>query len=282
MILIADSGSTKTTWSIVRQGVVIRSINTPGINPYFQSEVEMGRLIAGLLLPRLHIHSKEIKSIRFYGAGCTSEKTGIVKNALAAHLQAGSIEVNSDLLGAARGICGQEAGIACILGTGSNSCFYDGNKIIKNIAPLGFILGDEGSGAALGKLFIGDLLKERLPVALKEKFFNQFGLTPAKIIDKVYRQPFPNRFLAGFSPFLAENIQEPAIYQLVLYSFKSFFDRNVKKYDYRNYAASFTGSVACHYKDILMEAAKQCNIRIARIEQSPMNGLIKYHTDPLK
>jgi len=212
MILIADSGSTKTNWVLSQKGACIQTVNTPGINPYFQSETEIADHIGETLIPQLNIPLEDIKAIYFYGAGCTLDKAEIVKNALSLHFPINHIEVNSDLLGAARGICGKAAGIACIMGTGSNSCFYDGNQIVKNISPLGFILGDEGSGAVLGKLLVGDLLKEILPATIKEKFLSQFNLTPAQIIDKVYRQSFPNRFLASLSPFLAENIHEPAIY----------------------------------------------------------------------
>lgn len=278
MILIADSGSTKTTWSIAKQGKCIQSIQTPGINPYFQSEAEISSQLQKSLLPQLNLSAKEIRAVYFYGAGCAFDKIEVVSNALKNHFPVESIEVGSDLLGAARGICGNKAGIVCIMGTGSNSCFYDGSQIVKNVSPLGFILGDEGSGAVLGKLFIGDLLKDMLPESIKTKFFDQFGLTQAQIIDRVYRQPFPNRFLAGFSPFLSENIHEPAIHQLVLTSFISFFERNVKKYDYQHYSVNMIGSIAYHYKSVLTEAAVQTGIRLDRINQSPMEGLILYHT----
>jgi len=281
MILITDSGSTKTNWSIAQNGLSIQSAHTPGINPYFQSQTEIENLIGEILIPQLSINPKELKAIYFYGAGCAFDKIEIVKSALTNYFPIDSIEVNSDLLGAARAICGKEAGIACIMGTGSNSCFYDGKQIVKNISPLGFILGDEGSGAALGKLLVGDLLKEMLPITLKEKFLSQFNLTPAQIIENVYRKPFPNRFLASLSPFIAENIQEPAIYQLALNSFKSFIDRNVKKYDYQNYTTNFVGSIAHYYKEILKEAATQTGIQLGNIEQSPINGLITYHMTEL-
>jgi len=277
MILIADSGSTKTNWSIAKQGICIQSVHTPGINPFFQSEEEINAMIATFLLPQLTMNPSEIGSVYFYGAGCVFEKIKTVKNALSTHFKTNFIDVNSDLLGAARGICGKKAGIACILGTGSNSCFYDGNQIVKNISPLGFILGDEGSGAVLGKLLVGDLLKEMLPATLKEKFLNQFNLTYVQIIDKVYRQPLPNRFLASLSPFLAQNIHEPEIYDLVLNSFVSFFERNVKKYDHKHYQTNFVGSIAYHYKEILSEAAIATGVRIGNITQSPMRGLMTYH-----
>ena len=185
------------------------------------------------------------------------------------------------MLAAARGLCGYEAGIACILGTGSNSCFYNGEEIVNNISPLGFILGDEGSGAVLGKLLVGDILKNQLPPAIKEAFLKQFDLTAPEIIDRVYRQPFPNRFLASLSPFIAQHLEEPGIRQLVLDSFIAFFRRNVMQYDYTQYPAHFIGSVAHCYKEILQEAAQETGIRIGKILQSPMEGLIQYHSDPL-
>lgn len=150
---------------------------------------------------------------------------------------------------------------------------------MSNVSPLGFILGDEGSGAVLGKLLVGDCLKNRLSPVLQEKFFKQLNLTRADILDKVYKQPFPNRFLASLSPFLAQNIEEPEIHSLVLNSFKSFFTRNVMQYDYTNNKVHFVGSVACHYKTVLQEAAKELGITLGVIIKSPMEGLIAYHSN---
>ena len=182
------------------------------------------------------------------------------------------------MLGAARGLCGHEKGIVCILGTGSNSCFYDGEEIVSNVSPLGFILGDEGSGAVLGKLLVGDILKNQLPAQLKEEFLKQFDLTAPEIIDRVYRQPYPNRFLASLSPFLAQHLVEPGIRTIVLNSFIAFIRRNVMQYDYTQYPVRFIGSVAYCYKEILQEAAKETGLGIGKILQSPMEGLIEYHT----
>lgn len=183
------------------------------------------------------------------------------------------------MLAVAHGLCQHEAGIACIMGTGSNSCYYDGKQIVSNVSPLGFILGDEGSGAVLGKLLVGDILKNQMTPELKEKFLKQFSLTPADIIDRVYRKPFPNRFLASLSPFLAQNIDEPCIHALVLGSFKSFLKRNVMQYEnFRNSKVHFIGSVAFYYKTILAEAAQEMNIQLGTIIKSPMEGLIKYHS----
>ena len=280
MMLIADSGSTKTDWCVILDNTPIKRIGTKGLNPLFQSEEEIQQELTHSLLPQLP--EGTIDSVYFYGAGCTPEKAPTLRRAIADSLPiVGNIKAYSDMLAAARGLCGREAGITCILGTGSNSCFYDGKEIVNHISPLGFILGDEGSGAVLGKLLVGDILKNQLSPAIKEAFLKQFDLTVPEIIDRVYRQPFPNRFLASLSPFIAQHLEEPGIRQLVLGSFIAFLRRNVMQYDYTQYPAHFIGSVAHCYKEILQEAAQETGIRIGKILQSPMEGLIQYHSDPL-
>ena len=278
MILIADSGSTKTSWSVAENGNSLQTIHTSGINPYFQSKEEITDRLTQELFPQLAYEKKDIKAVYFYGAGCAFEKVDLVKGVIENLINIPVVEVYTDLLAAARGVCGRQAGIACILGTGSNSCFYDGQQIVQNVSPLGYILGDEGGGAVLGKLLVGDLLKGMMSEELKNKFLNQYDLTPAQIIDRVYRQPFPNRFLAGLSPFLAENICEPMIYALVLNSFKSFIVRNVMKYDFHTWPVHFTGSVAYYYQDILAEAASETGIRMGVVTKSPLDGLIAFHS----
>lgn len=277
MILIADSGSTKTDWCVVEQGQLVRQIFTKGTNPFFQSEEEISNEIATALLPQLG--STAFEEVHFYGAGCAfPDKIESVRRAIASHLEVSEeIEVSTDMLAAARGLCGHRPGIACIMGTGSNSCYYDGKEIVSNVSPLGFILGDEGSGAVLGKLLVGNLLKNQMPAGMKEKFLKQFDLTPADIIDRVYRQPFPNRFLASLSPFLAQNIDVPAVRELVLNSFKAFLKRNVMQYDYEHAPVHFIGSVAFHYKEVLAQAAEEMGVRLGTILKSPMEGLIRYH-----
>jgi N-acetylglucosamine kinase-like BadF-type ATPase len=276
MILIADSGSTKTQWSVAGKGTPIQQVLTAGMNPYFQSPGEIERNIKYSLLPAIKGHT--IERVWFYGAGCASpEKNRMITDCLISLLQA-QVEVCSDLMGAARALCGCRPGIACILGTGSNSCLYDGQTIRQNIPPLGYILGDEGSGAVLGKLLVGDCLKNQLPRPLIDKFMQQYRLTPSVILEHVYRQPFPNRYLATLSRFLIENIDEPAIHDLVYNSFRSFFIRNVMQYDeHEAYPVHFTGSVAFHYRQILREAAQSVSIDIQRIEPTPMPGLLAYH-----
>ena len=277
MILIADRGSTKTDWCLVEHGELLQQIFTKGTNPIFQTEEEISNEIATALLPQLK--AGELDAVYFYGAGCAfPDKIETVRRAILRHLPVkGEVEVSTDMLAAARGLCGHAPGIACIMGTGSNSCYYDGQLIVQNVSPLGFILGDEGSGACLGKLLVGDILKNQMTPELKEKFLTQFNLTPADIIDRVYRKPFPNRFLASLSPFLAQNIGEPCVRTLVLNSFKSFLKRNVMQYDYRDTPVHFIGSVAYYYKDVLAQAADEMGIRLGTILKSPMEGLIKYH-----
>lgn len=277
MILIADSGSTKTDWCMVENGETVLRFKTRGMNPFFQKEEEIREEIEAGLLPE--IKGIDPSAIYFYGAGCAfPEKNEMIRRAVNRYLSV-SVEVGSDLLAAARALCGNHPGIACILGTGSNSCQYDGKDIVKNVSPLGFILGDEGSGAVLGKLLVGDVLKDQLPPALKELFLSQYELTPALILDKVYRQPFPNRFLAGLSPFMLEHLDEPAIWELVTRSFLAFFTRNIKQYNCFDLPVHMVGSVAWYYQSVLKEIAFDLGIRLGTIAQSPMEGLIAYHSE---
>lgn len=277
MILIADSGSTKTDWSLVDNGKEVKRIRTRGMNPFQMSADEITAEIKEALLKELP--SNEVDELYFYGAGCTQEKQHVVEKALRMGITVkGNCCVASDMLGAARGICGHQAGIACILGTGSNSCAYDGNVITKNVSPLGFILGDEGSGAVLGRTLVGDVLKNQLPAAIVERFHDKYGLSTADIIDRVYRQPFPNRFLASFVPFLEENLQEPCICKLVKESFRSFLVRNVKQYEgWDVLPIGFAGSVAFIYRKPLAEVLEEEGMRAGRVIQAPMQGMIDYH-----
>lgn len=276
MILIADSGSTKTDWYIGSTQTDGRVIQTSGINPFHQSANEINRVIAQTLIPQMG-DTTEYTDIFFYGAGCTPEKSGIVSEALSLNFPQARIRVESDLLGAAHALCGHNAGIACILGTGSNSCAYDGEKITANISPLGYILGDEGSGAVLGKRFLGDCMKHQLPNNICQAFFAVYQLTPALILDKVYRQPLANRFLASLPPFIATYRDVPEIHTLLLSCFNDFFCRNVMLYEYTNCPINFVGSIAYYFQQEIKEAACNLNIRIGTILKSPIEGLVNYH-----
>lgn len=276
MIIIADSGSTKTDWCLGSTKDDCRIVQTGGINPFHQSLDEIGQVIASTLVPQLG-DTTGFTDIHFYGAGCIPEKAGVVKQALLQSFPQASISVESDLLGAAHALCGKSAGIACILGTGSNSCAYDGEKITAHISPLGYILGDEGSGAVLGKRLAGDCLKHQLPEDLCLQFLEEYQLTPALILDKVYRQPLANRFLASLTPFLRAHRHRPEIHALLLSCFNDFFRRNVMHYQYRDVPAHFTGSIAYYFSEEVIEAAQALDISTGTVLKSPMEGLTDYH-----
>jgi len=276
MILIADSGATKTDWCFGRNRTDASIIQTQGINPFHQSKEHIKKVLTEELLPQLS-KTEPITHIHFYGAGCTPEKSIIVKEELEKLFPDATIDVQSDLLGAARSLCGRKEGIACILGTGSNSCFYDGEKITANVSPLGYILGDEGSGASLGKKLVSDCLKGILPNDICQAFLEETGLTPADIIDKVYRQPQANRFLAGLTPFLSAHREHPEIQTLLLSCFTEFFRRNVMQYAYEGMEIHFTGSIAWHFQKEVKKAAEALNIQTGEIIKSPIHGLINYH-----
>ena len=274
-ILIADSGATKTDWCLIKDGEILHRFNTKGISPVFQTQDEIAKEIKEHVYPQLKERMPD--AIYFYGSGCIPEKIENVRNAIQFSFPIDQVEVYSDLIAAAHALCGDQSGIVCILGTGSNSCEWNGSKVTNQISPLGFILGDEGSGASLGKLLLGDVLKNQLSAELKEKFLKQFELTPAIIIEHVYRKPFPSRFLASVTPFLLQNIEHEAVKNIVKKSFGDFFQRNVMQYDYKNNKVNFVGSIAHYYSLTLKEVAKENGITIGKIYQSPMEGLIAYY-----
>lgn len=281
MILIADCGSTKTHWCLLDNNTIEREIFTVGMNAMLLTADEIAALVRSELLPQLDGLDSRVDAIYFYGAGCLGEEIcGNVAGALRSVIPSAShIEVDTDLLAAARALCGRRPGIACILGTGSNSCYYDGERIADNVSPLGYILGDEGSGAVLGKLLVGDVLKKQLPDDLCAKFLDQYGLDRMTIIRRVYKEPGANRFLASLSPFLCENIDRPEISALVIGAFAAFFRRNIANYkDAAGCPVSFIGSVALHYRPQLQQAAEAAGYTIGKIEKSPMPGLIEFHT----
>ncbi len=278
MKLIADCGSTKIDWCLVENGKVVKQVFTCGMNAVMLTEEEMAARIKAELMPELS--DEKIEAVYFYGAGCINEEVcNNVANAIRANIPAETIEVHTDLLAAARALCGHKPGIACIMGTGSNSCYYDGEKIVDNVSPLGYILGDEGSGAVLGKILLGDVLKNQLPKELCEKFLTQFELDRMTIIRRVYKEPQGNRFLASVTPFLIQNIEEPSIHALVLNAFKAFFVRNIAQYPgYQDLKVNFIGSIAYYYKSVLEEAAAATGCTVGTIIKSPMEGLIEFHS----
>lgn len=280
MILIADSGSTKTEWALVSNNQIIAQLYTQGINPYFQSEVQIATIINDELIPKLPLDAvASIKHIFYYGAGCSSiAKCDIVQQPLHKIFKLASISVNHDLLAAARAACGNKPGIAIILGTGSNSCLFDGKNILSNQPSLGFILGDEGSGGYIGKELLKQFLYGELTPELALLFLKHYTVTKDIVLDNIYKQPLPNRYAASFVPFVANHIGEEQMQQLVKNSFNVFFKRHISSYpNYTSYSLSAVGSVAFVFKKILLEVAAKYSLSVDTVIQNPMEGLLNYH-----
>ena len=269
-IIIADSGSTKTHWAIVGDDGKVTFEETPGINPVHMSEEEI-KSNHNYQFPILNSQLE----VRFYGAGCVAPFSEKVEKALKDIYPDADIFVGSDMLGAARALFGNDEGIACILGTGSNSCLYDGRYIVKNIPPLGYILGDEGSGAVLGKLFFNALFKGFLPKEMLEEYLEKEQLTYAEIIERVYRKPLANRFLASTSHFIASHLDSEPLRELVKENFRGFFRRNVMQYGRPDLEVGIVGSIAHVYRKELTEVAREENIKLNRIVQSPIDLLVE-------
>ncbi len=273
-LLIADSGSTKTDWRLT-DGMI--SVRSQGYNPYQVSGAEMAESMRREVLVALG--GNVPGEIAFYGAGCGSEeKREIVRGALAEVFPGAKIEVNSDLLGAARSLCGRESGIAAILGTGSNSCTYDGEKIMENRPSLGYVLGDEGSGAALGKRLLRLYLYGDMDMALKENFVKRFTPSAGDILDHVYRQPLPNRYLASYAKFVFQNIDHPQCVELAAENFRDFFRYHIMRYPQaKAWPLHVTGSVGFYFSNILRRIAEEHGVKLARISETPIAGLVNYH-----
>jgi N-acetylglucosamine kinase-like BadF-type ATPase len=272
MKLIAESGSTSTNWRIVSKEKTL-AFDTKGINPLFLSETNVINDIQNNF-PK-EINYKDISELHFYGPGCsTEERCNIIKTLLQKLFSRATINVNTDLLAAAIALFGKKQGIACILGTGSNSGLYDGNIIIENIPSLGYILGDEGSGANLGLRFIKSYLNQQLEKELSVEFEQTYQLQLADIIDKVYREPYPNRFLASFAPFIKNNLNYPSVENLCKESFSEFIDWHILPYQNINATeVSAVGSIAAYFEDILQEVAKSKGFQFSRIVANPIEFL---------
>lgn len=299
MKLIADSGSTKTDWSVTSGNSVALSVKTQGINPFHQPEKVISDILSSELLPQIEPVVASISEIHFYGSGC-NEANAVVMQALLSRVFSDDVSssgdgvrvfVYSDLLAAARAVCGTSPGIACIMGTGVNSCLYDGSSITANTRPLGYILGDEGSGAVLGRLFLNALYKGFLPQDMVGEFEQWIGMSYQDIITRVYREPMANRFLAGIAPFIHDRLDIPAVRGIVVENFRNFFRRNVVQYgasslpvgavassaDASSLPVGAVGSIAYFFRDELCEAASLEGFTLSRVLRSPMDGLVAYH-----
>lgn len=279
MILIADSGGSKTDWRLVLNDGKIEQASSPGFNPYYQPIEDLNGIVQQVLLPKIP-STEQVKQIYFYGAGVSSEKNQLsIKKAFLEFFPKSKIEIGWDLLAAARALCGNEPGIACIMGTGSNSCLYDGKNIIDNVANLGWILADEGSGANIGRKFLVDYLRKKFPETLEKQFHARFPYSREEFLEKVYQEEKPSAFLAGFAKFIFQHLKEPYCYQLVYSSFAEFYENNVMKYEnFQNLKVHFTGSIAFYFSDILRQVANDKGITVKNILEGPIAGLTLYHT----
>ena len=277
MKLIADSGSTKTTWILLEDGKVKNTITTCGLNPYFHNSESVEAVIRADLAPFLVEY--HIKEVHFYGAGCSTDyNNNMITDAIRVFFRKSKVYVYHDILGAARALFGDSRGIACILGTGCNSCYFDGTGTWSPVDSLGYLFGDEGAGSYLGKLFLGAYLKKELPADLRDAFDNHYGFSLEDILNSLYNKPSPNRFLASFSLFMSPNREHPFIQKILLQSFSDFFHAHIKKYeDYQTVPVGFIGSIASCYSEILERVADREGVKIARILSSPGEGLIEYH-----
>lgn len=280
MILIADSGSTKTDWRLITQDNQIQQAQSAGFNPNYETG-EFVKSVQELLLSKV---SEPIKEVHFYGSGVSTDNTRtIASKALKSLFPDTDLFVAHDVLAAARALCGHEPGIACILGTGSNACFYDGQQTLSREKNLGYIMGDEGSGFHLGKTLLTAYVHEELPEELAARFAKRYPKTKREdILHNLYHQPYPNRYLAGFSKFMFDYHKQPFIYKMIYQCFEDFFDKYILKIEhYQQYPVHFVGSIAFYFSNILRQVANDKNLRAGNILETPIAGLTLFHQQQL-
>jgi len=277
MILIADSGATKTDWRLISEKKEIGSIRTIGFNPYFTNTETINEELSKQLIPEIPVN--KVQKIFFYGAGCsTKSKNKIIFNALVKYFRETEIHIEHDILGAARGLFGKKEGISCILGTGSNSCYYDGINTTEIMPSLGFIYGDEGSGAQLGKHLLEAYMKKKLPSDLQHKFDEKYHISLEDILTHTYTKPYPNRYLANFTDFYLENQDSEFLRTIEKNCFDSFISYFIMNYKlYQEKPIGFVGSVAYFFKDSLLKSLSIKGLHAVKIIKNPIEGLIDYH-----
>ena len=277
--LIADSGSTKTDWLFIATDGSSAELHTDGINPARDTHDIIYNVLYHQLLTQLPplTENGEPLAVYFYGAGCIAPFNETIRSVIHEILPGCSVEVESDLLGAARALCGDKPGIACILGTGSNSCLYDGKDIVMNTPPMGYILGDEGSGAMLGKTLLNGLFKGILPDTLKQDFSDTFKMTLPDIIRRVYREPTANAFLASLVPFIVKHRKNPAIHAMLVDAFRLFIVRNIAIYRHKEMPVQCVGGIAFQFEEELREAAAAESMKMGSILRRPIDAIVQYH-----
>ena len=280
MILIADSGSTKTSWCLMNRNKEKMFLGTEGYNPYFVTSAYIVQSLKNNLPVDIQKHG--IEEIHFYGAGCFPEKSVVVNNALNEVFPFSRKSIELDLLGAARALLGNKAGFAAILGTGTNTCLFDGEKITHNIDSLGFILGDEGSGCAIGKKLLGDYLRGNMPADKRSHFWEAYRLTRDEIVNEIYSKKLPNRFCAHFSLFVYQHIEHPYCHDLVRKAFGELFENLVCHYpDYKEYSFNCVGSVGFGFQSILVDVIEKFGMQPGKFLRAPIHDLVQYHQDQL-
>ena len=275
MILVADSGSSKTDWMAYSPSRTL-SFHTQGINPYFLNAQDISKILANN--KEFAAIADDVEEIYFFGAGClTPDKHEVVSNGLSSFFKNAFVSVDHDLKGSAYATCGDQPGLACILGTGSNIAYYDGKNVFTGLHGLGYILGDEGSGTYFGKKILVSYLHKTMPKELREAFKNTFQVTKEIAVENVYQKPFPNSYLASFSKFMMQFRQHPFIQKVLKDGFQEFIDTNVRDYkDHENIDCNFVGSISYYYQDELRSVFAANNLKIGKILQKPIEGIFEH------
>ncbi len=280
MILVADSGSTKTDWKLIDNNSIIETVHTEGINPFHQRKEDIENIITTSALTTM---VENVQEVYFYGAGCNyPENIRTMQNAIRSVFRDARIAVEHDLLAASRALCGRSPGIACILGTGSNSCFFDGKDILQNNPSLGYILGDEGGGVYIGKRFMRDFLYGELPKSIEDKFNIEFKVNIDTVLDNIYNKYLPNRYIASFMPFIQKNVDHPYIHGLIYESFYDFIDMHITKYKQAGeHKVHFVGSISYNFKEILQRVVTDSGLILGTVIEQPIHGLVLYHQNKI-
>ncbi|MEM9858648.1 MAG: N-acetylglucosamine kinase [Bacteroidota bacterium] len=275
MILIADNGGTSCSWRLINPEGEVSQFKTFGFNPYHQDKQDLEQQITPILAEL----RSDVEYLYYYSTGCGAESNRVlIRNVLGKSFKKASIEVEDDMLAVARALCGTEPGIACILGTGANSCYYNGHLIAEQVTSLGYVLGDEGGGAYLGKKLLADFLRSDMDEHVAKRFKKRFDISRDEVLDRVYNQEAPGRYMASYTKFLLQNIKESYCYRLVYESFCKFFEKNVLKYTKaNNVSVHFSGSVAFYFTNVLRQAASDKGIVLKNVIESPIAGLTLYH-----
>ncbi len=276
MLLVADSGSTKADWILTRPDNQTIHFRTKGINPFFLSEKDITQVFQNAA--EIQEYVDQVKEIYFFGAGCSSpDRREIISNALSKVFKNAFVSVDIDIIASIYATCGSSEGICCILGTGSNISYFDGTRIHESKHGLGYILGDEGSGTFFGRKLLTSFLYGTMPEELSASFNKKFSVDKESVIKRIYQQSAPNSFLASFAPFMSDHIEHPFINELLKIGFDEFVETNIKSYpDYRKQVCHFVGSIAFHFKEILIEVCEQKGVRVGKILKHPIEELSNF------